>query len=211
MTNSLDTVLDASISDLKLLSHPFYRRWEAGELSIEELRRYAQQYQYFEAMLPRFLEQLAEELSEGLARESVLKNLADEVATPSHLQLFELFAEFYDAAPAPISPAMQRLIDAYSEVLSQGPSAALAGLWAYESQGASVADSKAEGLATHYGASDESLAFWLAHGSIERDHAKWTLEALEVLEPDEKVAAAATRRIGGAWWGFLDERELVGA
>jgi len=209
MTNCFDTVLDSSISDLKLLSHPFYRRWEAGELSIKELRLYAQQYRYFEAMLPRFLGQLAEDLPQGVARESVLKNLADEVAAPSHLELFEQFAEFYNASPAPISPAMQRLVDAYAEVLSQSPSAALAGLWAYESQGASIADSKAEGLATHYGASDESLAFWLAHGSIEQDHAKWTLEALELLEPDEEVAGGATRRIGEAWWEFLDEREFV--
>lgn len=209
MTNSLDAVLESSISDCKLLSHPFYRRWEAGGLSIEELRCYAEQYRYFEEMLPPFLEQLAEALPEGLARDSVLKNLADEVATPSHLELFEQFAEFYMATLEPISPAMKRLVDAYREVLNQDPSAALAGLWAYESQGASIADSKAEGLHTHYGASHDALTFWLAHGTVEEDHAKWTLEALALLEPDEEIARQASRRIGEAWWEFLDERELI--
>lgn len=209
MNNFHDTVLESSISDLRLLNHPFYRRWEAGDLSLDELRLYAEQYRYFEQMLPRFLEQLAEELPDGIARESVLKNLADEVATPSHLELFEQFAEFYQASVAPISPAMLRLVDAYSDVLTQGPSAALAGLWAYESQGAGIADSKAQGLATHYGAKSESLEFWWAHGTIEGDHATWTLEALELLEPDEDVAREATRLIGDAWWAFLDERELI--
>src|ERR1700688_4402334 len=160
MTNFLDTVLVSSISDRQLLNHPFYRRWETGALSSDELRLYAEQYRFFEEMLPRFLERLAAELPDGVARESVLKNLADEVAAPSHLELFERFAEFYQASVTPISPAMQRLVDAYSDVLAQGPTAALAGLWAYESQGAGIADSKAEGLAAHYGASADSLAFW---------------------------------------------------
>ncbi len=209
MTNLLDKVLESSIRDRKLLSHPFYQRWEGGALSLDELRLYAEQYRYFEEMLPQFLDKLAQELPDGFARESVLKNLADEEAAPSHLELFEQFADFYQASVAPISSAMQDLVDAYANVLVQGPSAALAGLWAYESQGAAIADSKAEGLATHYGASRESLAFWLAHGTIEEDHAKWTLEALELLEPDEELVREATRLIGEAWWEFLNERELV--
>jgi pyrroloquinoline quinone (PQQ) biosynthesis protein C len=45
MTNYLTNSLEASISDRRLLNHPFYLRWEAGGLSFEELRRYAEQYQ----------------------------------------------------------------------------------------------------------------------------------------------------------------------
>jgi pyrroloquinoline-quinone synthase len=209
MTNQLADSLEASITDRMLLNHPFYRRWEAGELSFEELRHYAEQYRYFEEMLPQFLRQLAEELPDGVARDSVLKNLSDEVATPSHLELFQSFAAFYRAVDSPISLAMQRLVDAYLEVLVDSPTAALAGLWAYESQGAGIADSKAEGLARHYDANRDALAFWLVHGSIEADHAKWTLEALELLDPDEDVVYHATRLIADAWWEFLDERELA--
>ena len=104
---------------------------------------------------------------------------------------------------------MRRLVDAYLEVLSESPAAALAGLWAYESQGAGIADSKAEGLTRHYGANSAALDFWLAHGSIEGDHAKWTLEALELLGPDDGIAHRAARSVADAWWQFLDERELV--
>jgi pyrroloquinoline-quinone synthase len=211
MTNHLANTLEAAICDRQLLSHPFYQRWEAGELSFEELRHYAEQYRYFEEMLPQFLRQLAEELPDGVARESVLRNLADEVAAPSHLELFERFAAFYDASDEPISFAMQRLVDAYFEVLTENPAAALAGLWAYESQGAGIADSKAEGLAQHYGANRDALAFWLAHGSIEGDHAKWTLEALAAMEPDVDDVESAARLVANAWWSFLDERESLSA
>jgi pyrroloquinoline-quinone synthase len=211
MTNPLNAVLDSTLRDVQLLDHPFYRRWEAGGLSKDELRWYAEQYRYFEAMLPVFLKCLARELPDGFVRDSVLKNLADEVAVPSHLVLFDRFAAFYEASDAPISPAMEGLVQAYSEVLKRGPSAALAGLWAYESQGAGIADSKADGLAAHYGASREALDFWMAHGTVEGDHAKWTLEALEAMDPDVDEIETAALLIAQAWWSFLDERESLAA
>jgi pyrroloquinoline quinone (PQQ) biosynthesis protein C len=209
MTHNVANSLASSLIDRNLLSHPFYLRWETGDVSLDELQHYAEQYRHFEEMLPEFLRRLADELPVGVARDSVLKNLADEIAAPSHLDLFQGFASFYGAADQPMTPAMHHLVNAYFELLTEGPAAALAGLWAYESQGAGIADSKAEGLATFYGADRVALAFWLAHGSIEGDHAAWTLEALESLESDEDVVRRATRVIADAWWAFLDERELL--
>jgi pyrroloquinoline-quinone synthase len=209
MNGSLAAVLQTTLHDRQLLSHPFYRRWEAGQLTRDELTLYAEQYRYFEEMLPLFLERLANQLPEGPARNAVLENLDDEVAPPSHLDLFEQFAQFYEAAFAPISPAMKSLVDSYFGLLQKSPAASLAGLWAYESQGARIADSKAQGLIEHYGAPSDAVAFWSAHGGVEDDHARWTLEALDGINPDPLEAEAAARLIGGAWWEFLDERDLV--
>src|SRR5579863_7935791 len=114
MTIFLHDELDSSISDRKLLSHPFYQRWEAGELSVDELQHYAEQYRYFEEMLPEYLTKLANDLPVGVARDSVLNNLSDEVSSPSHLELFERFANFYDAKDVSPTPAMEALVDAYS-------------------------------------------------------------------------------------------------
>jgi pyrroloquinoline-quinone synthase len=209
MDTQLHDALGASLSDRQLLSHAFYRRWEAGELSREELRSYAEQYRYFETMLPLFLESLAEKLPEGSSRDAVLENLRDETAPPSHLELFEMFATFYGARAVTISPAMARLVEAYDVILEQSTAAALAGLWAYESQGAAIARSKAEGLRAHYGVESDAATFWDAHWLVEGDHAAWTLEALSSLDPDADEAAESARLIGEAWWSFLDERELA--
>jgi len=203
--NQLESVLD----DRQLLSHPFYRRWEAGDLSRVELRHYAEQYRYFEEMLPVFLEEVSQRLPEGSARNSVRANLNDETGTPSHLELFDRFAHFYGATPAPASPAMSGLVGTYVELSVEGSVASLAGLWAYESQGAAIADSKAQGLIDHYDANSDAATFWAVHGTVEDDHAAWTFEALASLDPDEREVAVATRRIGDAWWAFLDERELA--
>jgi pyrroloquinoline-quinone synthase len=211
MQTEINEVLATSLSEVQLLSHPFYRRWECGQLSREELTSYAEQYRYFETMLPVFLESLSEQLAEGPARDAVLDNLRDETSPPSHLELFELFATFYGARDIAASPAMLKLVDAYYEVLEKNPESALAGLWAYESQGAAIAKSKAEGLRSHYGVDSAAVAFWDAHWFVEGDHAAWTLEALSTLEPNADEVASAANLIGQAWWSFLDERELANA
>ncbi|MHB8378612.1 MAG: TenA family transcriptional regulator [Acidimicrobiales bacterium] len=210
MKTKLHETLDATLVNRQLLDHPFYRRWEAGELNDGELTLYAEQYRYFETMLPTFLVCLSEQLPEGLARDAVLDNYRDEVSSPSHLELFEAFADFYGASNAPISPAMTALVASYDEVLRRSPASALAGLLAYEYQGAAIADSKANGLIKHFNASSDAVAFWMVHGSVEEDHAQWTLDALASLEPDEADVEAAARVVGEAWWSFLDERELLG-
>lgn len=209
MDTQIRDVLVESLSDRQLLTHPFYRRWESGQLSRDELTSYAEQYRYFETMLPTFLESLSEKLPQGAARDAVLDNLRDETTPPSHLELFELFATCYGAANADVSPAMAGLLEAYGDVLSRGSESALAGLWAYESQGAAIASSKADGLRTHYGVDSAGVAFWDAHWLVEGDHAAWTLDALTALEPDVNDVCGAARRVGEAWWSFLDERELA--
>ncbi len=211
MTPQLEDVLAGVLKKRRLLDHPFYRRWEAGDISREELTRYAEQYRYFEVMFPTFLRSLCAQLPEGPIRHLVEANLVDEVSPPSHVVLFDQFAQAYGARKVPISPAMSHLVDSYSALLRRGPASSLAGLWAYESQGGEVAASKAEGLIKHYEAPSEAIAFWAAHSLIEDDHATWTLEALALLEPDMVEVELGVGLIGDAWWNFLDEREsLVG-
>jgi pyrroloquinoline-quinone synthase len=209
MKTQLHETLDAALVNRHLLDHPFYRRWEAGELNDGELAAYAEQYRYFETMLPTFLQCLSEQLPEGPARDAVLDNYRDEVSSPSHLELFEAFASFYGASDASISPAMAALVASYDEVLRRSPASALAGLLAYESQGAAIADSKAEGLIKHFNASSDAVTFWTVHGTLEESHAEWTMDALASLEPNEADVEAAVRLVGEAWWAFLDERELL--
>jgi pyrroloquinoline-quinone synthase len=205
-------VLNEALEGRHLLDHPFYRRWECGGLQDGELARYAEQYRFFEANLPLFLAELAARLPQGVALDAVRDNLSDEVAAPSHLDLFEQFASFYGATDAEISPAMRGIIDAYDTVLAQGDAAAIAGLLAYEAQGAGIADTKAEGLRVHYGADESATTFWDVHGTVEADHASWTTDALTSLHADDAVIRDAARLVADAWWNFLSERdELVAA
>ena len=209
--NNIEQLITEVLADRQLLNHPFYQRWEKGELSRSELTSYAEQYRYFETMLPQFLEALLATNLPHTVSALIADNLRDETASPSHLELFEAFAAHYEADEVEISPAMSRLVTAYTDVLAAGTTTALAGLLAYEHQGAAIADSKSAGLTARYGATADAVRFWDEHGSIEGDHARWTMEALESLSPRREDVVAGLNTVGQAWWEFLDERELLAA
>ena len=201
--------IDDALDGCRLLDHPFYVRWQAGELREGELRSYAEQYRHFERALPIFLTSLAALLEPGSARDAVAANLVDEVGPPSHLDLFERFSDAVGARDAEATPAMRSILEAYDSALHEGADVALAGLAAYESQGAEVADTKRDGLIRHYGVTDAGLDFWTAHGSLEDDHARWTIEALDALDATPEAIRRGVELVGGAWWDFLSEREAL--
>ncbi|MDE3086386.1 MAG: iron-containing redox enzyme family protein [Acidobacteriota bacterium] len=195
-----------------LLDHPFYRRWERGEVSMTELAHYAGQYRHFERVLPGFLGSVAEGLPEGQTRRFVAATLADEMGDPvPHAERFESFAAAVGAGEEAPTPATAALLDTYEALLDESPGAALAGFVAYELQSADIAASKADGLRRHYHLDDGGVAFWDHHALVDVTHGSWAREALAASDgptPDEK----ALRRTADAWWSFLDERDaLAGA
>src|SRR6202034_714796 len=111
-TQRIDEVLAEAIVGRHLLTHPFYRRWEAGTLTEGVLAAYAEQYRHIVRELPVTLRAIADALPEGPARELVEANLADELGSPEpHVELFETFAHAAGAAPdAPATPSTAALL-----------------------------------------------------------------------------------------------------
>lgn len=210
VTTTRDSI-DRALSGRRLLDHPFYRRWEAGDLKPGELAAYAAQYRYFEAALPTFLSSLLEVLPDGAARDAIADNRADETGDPTHVELFEIFASSVSAASVPVSDAMAALLVAYDTSREVSPAAGVAGLLAYEVQGSAIAATKGAGLRAHYGASDDACAFWDAHVAVEDEHAQWAMDALDDLASDWNEVESGATLVASAWWSFLDERELAGA
>jgi pyrroloquinoline-quinone synthase len=205
----IDEVLAEAIVGRRLLTHPFYRRWEAGTLNEGELAAYAEQYRHIERELPVTLAAIVEALPAGRARDLVKANLADELGTPEpHAQLFESFARAAGATPdAPATPSTAALLAVVRTTAANDPVAALAMIAAYEVQAADIAASKGDGLRRHYGFDDEGTAFWDVHRTQEVDHAGWSMEALTALEADLDVVQAAATVSADSWWLFLSERD----
>ena len=205
-----DSALSTALSGRLLLDHPFYRRWEAGQVGGAELGAYAAQYRHFEAALPSLLARLEALLPAGPARDLVAANRADEQGDPvPHLELFDRFGAAVGAWPAPAGEATAGLLATYDDLLGQGGQAGLAGFLAYESQAAEVAASKASGLRVHYGLDEEAVSFWDHHASVDARHGAWLAEALGQVASDHESVVSAARRAADAWWAFLDEREAA--
>ena len=205
----IDEVLAEAIVGRRLLTHPFYRRWEAGTLAQGELAAYAEQYRHIERELPVTLAAIAEALPAGRARDLVEANLADELGTPEpHAELFERFAQAAGASPdAPATPSTAALLAVVRTTAANDPVAALAMIAAYEVQAADIAASKGDGLRRHYGFDAEGTFFWDVHRTQELDHAGWSMEALAALDADLDVVQAAATVSADSWWLFLSERE----
>lgn len=201
--------IEAGVGTLRLLDHPFYRRWEAGALGRDELGRYAEQYRHFEAAVPSVLERCLATLGGGAARSAVRRNLDDEVNGPRpHVDLFDDFGRSVGArrGAAP-SAATVALIDQLERSVDAGPVEALAALLTYEAQSPGVATTKAAALREHYRPSDAS--FWDVHAAVDDEHANWLIEALAGLDADIAVIETEARMTATRWWAFLEEREAA--
>jgi pyrroloquinoline-quinone synthase len=207
-TDHVAAALDRALEGRRLLEHPFYRRWEAGQLAAGELATYAEQYRHVERALPEVLATIADGLPAGRARELVVENLRDEQSVPAaHVELLESFASAAGSlAEAPAGAAVAALV-AQERASAADPLSALALLAAYEVQAGAIARSKADGLRAHYGFDDTGCRFWDVHAAMESEHADWSIEALATLTDDEEGVFTAARRGADAWWAFLDERE----
>ncbi len=202
-------MLTEAIVGRHLLTHPFYRRWEAGTLCEGELAAYAEQYRHIERELPVTLAAIAEALPPGRARQLVEANLADELGSPEpHAELFESFARAAGAAgDVPATPSTAALLALVRTAAANDPATALAMVAAYEVQAADIAASKSDGLRRHYGMDAEGTRFWDVHRTQEVAHAGWSVEALADMGADPDVVQVAALVSADSWWLFLSERE----
>jgi pyrroloquinoline quinone (PQQ) biosynthesis protein C len=208
-TQRIHEVLAEAIVGRHLLAHPFYRRWEAGSLSEQELAAYAEQYRHIERELPVTLATIAAALPAGRARDLVEANLADELGSPEpHAELFESFALAAGASvDARATPSTAALLAVVRTTAAHDPAAALAMVAAYEIQAADIASSKSDGLRRHYGFDAEGTRFWDVHRTQEVEHAGWSMDALAEIGADPDVVQAAALVSADSWWLFLSERE----
>ena len=86
--------LEEKIQKRHMLAHPFYLRWQSGQLSREELQGYSKEYYPFESEFPRFLSALHSRCENIEMRQLLLDNLIDEErGEQNHPELWLVFAE----------------------------------------------------------------------------------------------------------------------
>lgn len=209
---ALVAALDEHIAARHLLTHPFYQAWSAGKLDRATLANYSRQYYHHVRAFPGYLAALAER-SEPALRALVEENLAEELAPPrSHPQMWRDFAgalgvpedELESAAPL---PGTARLVETFDRLArTASPAAAVAALYAYESQVPEVSAKKIEGLEKFYGIrSAEGTRYFAVHEEADvRHRAAWRawLASRPASEAPEMLGAADEAL--DALWGALD-------
>jgi pyrroloquinoline-quinone synthase len=204
--------LDRAVERYRLLSHPFYRAWQAGTLSRDDLRAYAQQYWHQVDAFPGYLSAVAGRLPEGEPKRIVLDNHADEV-DQDHRGMWLRFAEALGASEREVrssapQPETRGCVAAFSESASTAPPAfALGMIYGYESQTPEVATSKVAGLRDHYGMDGPGVAYFELHADLDIEHAQDLGRAIGMValsDADARNARDGATAGAAAVWRLLD-------
>lgn len=180
--------LDEVRTRWNVLDHPFYRRWEHGDLAREDLAFYAGEYRHAVVALA---ETAAATGDAGHAREET-----------QHIGLWDDFA---DSLEAPLDRAPRdgtaECADAWRR---SDPLEARAVLYAVESAQPAISRTKLAGLITHYGFEAESpaMAYFRVHAMLDAEHAAASRRVLEQHAGDgdaDRLAAAAEAALRGNW------------
>jgi pyrroloquinoline-quinone synthase len=214
--------IDAIIAEKSILKHPFYQRWQAGEMTLDELKGYACQYYQHVLAFPKYVSGTHANCDDLADRQELLENLREEEEGPNnHPELWLRFGEAIglqreDMTGAEPLPETTALDESFRRITKDSPFiAGIAALYAYESQVPEVAGTKMEGLKRYYGVdSPDGLRFFVVHHSLDVEHSAVTrnMAARYAETPGaEEIATAAVGEACDALWGFLDGcyREFV--
>lgn len=176
-----------------VLRHPFYTRWEHGELTRDELSFYAGEYRHAVVALARAADAAGD--PDHAAEESAHVALWDEFAA-------ELDAEL-DRTPTAQTNA---LVEAWAR---NDAVEANAVLYAVESAQPEISRTKLTGLREHYGFNGRGTSYFELHAERDVEHAQRAADWLTAnADDDERVLAAAERALR-ANWRFLDGVEAA--
>ena len=178
--------IDAARKRWNVLEHPFYTRWEQGELTQEELTRYAGEYRHAVVALAR------------AARTARLH--ADEEA--QHIALWDDFASALGTEAADPLPQTRCCASAWTAADDELGAAAI--LYAIEAGQPAISETKLRGLLEHYGFSGDSpeVEYFAVHGVRDHEHAAEARTALAAADEERLVRLAESAL--AANWALLD-------
>jgi len=185
-----------------VLEHSFYVRWSAGELSPDELARYAGQYRHATEALARLCSQTAETAPEK-HRDEIAAHATEEEA---HVGLWD---DFVEAAGGEIgaepTPETAECVTAWTA--PDGYLGRLARLYAIESGQPEIARVKREGLTRFYGINGgPGSEYFKVHEEADHAHAEESRRLIEeaMTVEDEEALVAAAESAFEANWRLLD-------
>ena len=185
------TRIEAAAARWNVLDHSFYQRWSAGELTRAELAEYAAQYRHAVVALA---DAAAAAGDEEHAREE-----------REHVALWDAFADGCGSVAADANAETVECAEAWTAGTDRLERLAI--LYAIESAQPAIAQTKLDGLTSHYGFEPGAATeYFELHAERDHEHAAHSRELLMKLATDEDAPRLAARAEAAAHgnWRLLD-------
>jgi pyrroloquinoline-quinone synthase len=179
--------IDEARARWNVLDHPFYLRWERGDLTRDDLAYYAGEYRHAVVAL-----------AGAAAVGGDSEHAAEEKA---HIDLWDDFAAAL-AAPLDREPSTETR-ECAEAWRPEDSLAARAVLYAVESGQPDISRTKLTGLVDHYGfaAGSKATEYFDLHSDRDHEHAEASAEVLRQAAPEDadRLVAAAEAALEGNW------------
>ena len=179
--------IDEARARWNVLDHPFYLRWERGDLSRDDLAHYAGEYRHAVVAL-----------ADAAVAGGDAEHAAEEAA---HIQLWDDFAAALEA-PLDREPSTETR-ECAAAWRAEDPLAARAVLYAIESGQPDISRTKLTGLVDHYGfaAGSKGTGYFELHSERDHEHAAASADVLRQAAPEDadRLVGAAEAALKGNW------------
>ncbi len=166
------STLDPFIASRSVLRHPFYLKWSAGELTMDDMRVYAKEYFHLVSRIPGIVAAVAGRIDDPSLKSQVEQNAAEET---EHVELWKRFArsvgvsdqELSDYEPSALARAA---VSKLEERAAAGVEEGIVAMYALERELPAIAETKKRGLEEFYGLTSEDAHIYFDEHLKEEQH-----------------------------------------
>lgn len=214
--------LNAEIKSTKCVENEFFRTFRSGDISVEDVKMFSDQYYLYIRTFPQILAGLCARVEEEGVRRELAKTIVSELGGggeggQEHFKMYEqavaaLGITIADVGEADYMPEAVALVDGIRKLfLEDTVEAAVGGHYTIELSGLPMIKSLYEGFRVFKDSTVESLEYFYLHLLIEREHVEWIHAAVEqVANPnargDIRRGALTIAELLGDFWDALQRR-----
>ena len=197
MKNLLIERIDYEIEKHSLLKHVFYQMWSEGKLTINHLQGYSKEYFQLVKVVPKFVENIFNVITDPSLKRAVGQNLKEE---SEHIEPWIMFStamgvQRNDLTSYKGENETNMAVSSLSQLTERSLEEAVAAMYAYEKELPKISRSKIDGLKKFYGVqSNEATKYLEIHEEVDLRHSEVWKNILKTI-PEEKQERALNAAI----------------